>query len=155
MGDDVSRTFVSITRLRLRSWRFLPAFFLQTGSVIAQARKADGFGGGALLRDRQHTYWTLTLWQDQEGMRHYMTSGAHLKVMPRLMDWCDEASVVHWWQDHSNPPNWTEAERRMRSEGRISKVRNPSPDHAEMRFAAPRTSFSVPIPRGHKRGPAL
>ena len=152
MGDDVSDTFVSITRLRVRSWRFLPAFFLQTGSVIAQARKADGFGGGALLRDRQHTFWTLTLWQDQEGMRRYITSGAHLKVMPRLMDWCDEASVVHWWQANAAMPDWLEAERRMRAEGRISKVRNPSPDHAEMRFAAPRTTLSFPIPRGRNSG---
>ena len=155
MADDVSDTFVSITRLRVRSWRFLPAFFLQTGSVIAQARKADGFGGGALLRDRQHTFWTLTLWQDQEGMRRYMTSGAHLRVMPRLLDWCDEASVVHWWQTSAAMPDWLEAERRMRAEGRISKVRNPSPDHAEMRFAAPRTTLSFPIPRGRNSGHAI
>ena len=43
-------------------------------------------------------------------------------------------------------------ERRMRAEGRISKVRNPSPDHAEMRFAAPRTTLSFPIPRGRNSG---
>ncbi len=147
MGNDVSDRFVSITRLRVRSWRFLPAFFLHTGGVIAQARKAAGFGGGALLRDRQRTFWTMTLWHDEQGMRHFLTSGAHLKVMPRLLDWCDEASVVHWWQASADMPGWAEAERRMRAEGRISKVRNPSPDHAEMRFASPRTTLSVPIPQ--------
>lgn len=143
----MSKLFVSITRLRLRSWRFFPAFLLQTARTIAQARKSDGFGGRALLRDRQRTFWTMTLWQDEAAMRRFMTSGAHLKAMPHLLDWCDEASVVHWWQENAGPPGWHEVERRMRTEGRISKVRNPSPDHAEMRFRSPRTTMSVPIPR--------
>lgn len=145
MGDDVTKVFVSITRLRVRSWRFIPGFFVQTSGTIAQARKADGFAGGALLRDRQRTFWTMTLWQDEQGMRRFMTSGAHLKAMPRLLDWCDEASVVHWWQDNADLPGWDEAERRMRSEGRTSKVRHPSADHEGLRFRPPRTTLSLRI----------
>jgi hypothetical protein len=35
-----------------------------------------------------------------------------LEAMPRLADWADEASVVHWYQDHPARPDWTEAGRR-------------------------------------------
>ncbi|WP_299646173.1 hypothetical protein [uncultured Jannaschia sp.] len=52
--------------------------------------------------------------------------------MPKLARWCDQASVVHWTADAA--PDWAEAERRMRREGRPSKVRHPSPRHAELAF---------------------
>jgi len=52
--------------------------------------------------------------------------------MPKLLDWCDEASVDHWTQDIPVAPDWLEADRRMRTEGRPSKVRNPSPSHRDL-----------------------
>jgi hypothetical protein len=74
-----------------------------------------------------------------------MAGGAHLKAMPKLMEWCDEASVVHWTQEGSTPPSWEEADRRMRTQGRPSKVRYPSADHARLNVAAPRTTRAAPI----------
>ncbi len=78
-------------------------------------------------------------------MRRYMTAGAHKTAMAKLMNWCDEASVVHWEQSDSALPAWLEADRRMRAEGRASKVRHPSPQHATLTFAAPRLTRSGPI----------
>jgi hypothetical protein len=91
---------------------------------------------GALLPDARWTFWTLTLWDSAEAMRAYMTGGAHRKAMPKLAGWCDEASVVHWDQTDPALPAWPEAERRMRHEGRPSKVRYPSAAHASLDFAA-------------------
>ena len=138
-------TFVSITRLRLRSIRFLPRFALHSHRTVAQVRAADGFLGGALLNDRRLALWTTTLWRDAAAMKAYLVGGAHLKAMPRLLDWCDEASVVHWHQDDDRAPDWTEAAERMRHEGRPSKVRYPTPHHADLCFAAPRTTRSVAL----------
>ena len=132
--------FISITRLRVRSFRFLPLFALHTFSTLRQVRNSSGFQGGGLLADRRWTFWTMTAWDNQESMRAYMTGGAHKVVMPRLMDWCDEASVVHWVQPEAQLPTWTEADRRMRTEGRTSKVRNPSPQHANLRYREPRVT---------------
>ncbi|GGO97432.1 DUF3291 domain-containing protein [Stakelama pacifica] len=137
--------FVSITRLRVRSWRFMPAFFLHARRIIAQTGRAEGFVRGSLLRDRKLTFWTMTLWREQADMKRYMASGAHLKAMPRLSRWCDEASVVHWTQDDAAAPDWREADRRMREAGRPSKVRHPSADHQNLTYAAPRTSGAVAI----------
>lgn len=138
-------TFVSITRLRIRAWRFMPAFALHASRSNAQVRRADGFIGGSLLADRKRTFWTMTLWRDQADMRAYMKAGAHAAAMPRLFGWCDEASVVHWEQQDDAPPSWTEADRRMRGEGRASKVRHPGDAHRALAFDAPRTAYPVPL----------
>lgn len=51
---------VSITRLRVRSWRFLPLFFLRTFQAARQAAISEGNVAVAMLRDRENTFWTAT-----------------------------------------------------------------------------------------------
>src|SRR5437016_2945001 len=106
--------FVSVTRLRIRSVRFMPSFGLHAFRSRWQVRKAPGFVTGALLSDQCWTFWTMTVWESQESMRAFMTSGAHKLVMPHLLNWCDEASVVHWTQPEATLPSWTEADAHMR-----------------------------------------
>lgn len=137
--------FISITRLRIRALRFLPGFALHAVRTRNQVRAATGFLGGALLPDRDWTFWTLTAWTDEPSMRGYMLAGAHRRAMPRLVHWCDEASIVHWTQAEATLPSWAEADRRMRAEGRPSKLRHPSPQHATMTYRAPRLTGSGPI----------
>lgn len=138
--------FVSITRLRIRSWRFMPGFAIAAMRTRAQVSRAEGFLAGSLLPDRERTFWTMTMWRDQAAMRAYMTSGAHLKAMPKLMNWCNEASIVHWEQDDALLPDWTEADRRMRAEGRPSKVSLPSSRHRDLSYATADTARAVSIP---------
>ena len=137
--------FVSLTRLRLRSIRFVPIFFLDASRSQTQVKRAKGFLDGRLLPDRSWTFWTMTSWDSEASMRAYMTSGAHKKAMPKLMRWCDEASVAHWEQAEAELPTWTEADRRMRETGRASKVLYPSAEHAELRYREPRTTWGGPI----------
>lgn len=137
--------FISITRLRLRSVRFLPAFAFHTFQTLRQVKTAAGFRGGSLLPDRKWAFWTMTAWDSQASMRAYMTNGSHRTAMPLLLDWCDEASVAHWDQPDEALPSWTEADRRMRAEGRPSKVRRPGLHHADMSFRQPRTAMAGPI----------
>ncbi len=143
--------FISVTRLRVRSFRFLPLFVLYTFRSIRQVRQAPGFETGALLADRYWTFWTLTAWDTQESMRAYIVAGAHKAAMTHLMHWCDEASVAHWTQQGgmlpSVLPSWADADARMRATGRPSKVLHPSPQHASLHYRAPRTTASASIPR--------
>jgi hypothetical protein len=139
--------FVSLTRLRIRSVRFLPLFFLHILPTLRQVKKAPGFLHGALLPDRDWTYWTMTAWDTQESMRQYMTTGSHKAAMPHLLHWCDEASVAHWQQPEPALPSWTDADRRMREEGRVSKVRYPSAQHAGLRYRTPRTTGGTTLQR--------
>ena len=143
-GKD-NMPFISITRLRIRSVRFLPAFAMDFLRTRRQVGSASGFKGGAVLADRRWTFWTSTAWDNQESMRRYMMSGSHRTTMPRLLDWCDEASVVHWSQPDEGLPSWIDADKRMREGGRPSKVRNPSAEHADLSYRSPRTLFAGPI----------
>jgi heme-degrading monooxygenase HmoA len=136
---------VSLTRLRVRSWRFMPYFAIFMVRTRNQVVRAPGFVEGKLLADRKWTFWTMTAWENPESMRQYIVSGAHKEAMPKLLEWCDEASVAHWQQETSALPGWEEAARRMRSAGRISKVRHPGPHHADLSFAQPRTTGSAKI----------
>jgi hypothetical protein len=49
--------------------------------------------------------------------------------MHKLLEWCDEASVVHWLQAELEVPSWNEIHQRMQVEGRQSKVNHPSEAH--------------------------
>lgn len=130
--------FVSLTRLRIRSVRFMPMFAIHAVRSQRQVSKAAGSLKVALLPDRSFTFWTMTAWDSEESMRAFMISGAHKKAMPHLLHWCDEASVAHWTQEESTLPSWTEADKRMRETGRASKVNHPSPQHAGLEYRAPK-----------------
>jgi hypothetical protein len=126
---------VSITRLRVRSWRYLPSFFIQTVRIAFQARQANGNLAVRLLRDRQ-TYWTITIWSSDAAVKAFMHAAPHGPAMRSLLEWCDEASLARWTQD-AELPSWDEAHARLEREGRPSKVNHPSAAHAVHRFPAP------------------
>jgi hypothetical protein len=132
--------FASVTRLRVRSVRYLPAFLWNTFLAQRQVRRAAGLLGGRHLVDAHHTYWTLTVWESEKAMKAFRGSGSHGRVMPRLAEWCDEAAYAHWTPARASIPTWTEAYERLVAEGRLSRVEHPSRDHEARHFAAPRLS---------------
>src|SRR5215475_10786934 len=96
----------SVTRLKLRSWLTLPEFFVMATRSNGDAARTPGFRAGQLLVDRGNTFWTLTTWDDDEAVKRFMVSGAHAKVMPKLIVWCDEASLARWPHDEAALPSW-------------------------------------------------
>jgi hypothetical protein len=129
---------VSITRLRVRSFRYLPAFLLGSLRSAREAKNASGNLAVSVLSDAKLAFWTRSLWTDERSMRAFMFTPAHRSVMPKLLQWCDEAAVIHWLQETPEPPSWHEAHRRLQQEGRTSKVDHPS---------AAQVSFQIPPPK--------
>jgi hypothetical protein len=120
---------VSVTRLHLRSkWYWLP-FAIRSMRGAMQARRSGGFRGGALGNDEQGGNWTITQWADAAAMRAFRNAGAHMTAMPKLLDWCDEASFAHYECDDDELPTPSVAYQRLAA-GRISKVNHPSAQHA-------------------------
>ncbi len=128
--------FISVTRLRVRSWRFLPMFLTQSFRAAQQAQSAEGNLSVSVLRQRQNTYWTRTVWTSEAATKAFMLAGAHRGVMRKLLEWCDEAAIVHWTQESAAPPDWPEARDKMQAIGRTSKVNHPSEDHLAFRIPA-------------------
>ena len=122
---------VSVTRLRLRSPMYLIPFLRHAIPSFNQSTQAEGNLATTTRRTSGNAFWTLTVWENEASMRRYMTSGAHRKAMPKLAEWCDEASTAHWHQDSSDLPSWEEAEQRMMAQGRLHPVKQPSVTQAD------------------------
>lgn len=134
--------FISLTRLRVRSVRYLPSFLWQTLKVARQAERSSHFLGGRILREARNAFWTVTAWEDEAAMRGFRQKGAHGLVMPKLLEWCDEAAYVHWSQDSLELPDWQEAHRHLVQDGKLSKVYHPSPAQLAKQIAEPKPSRS-------------
>ena len=124
---------------RVRSWRYVPGFLIQTIRAARQAKPAAGSMWRSVLRDADRAFWTRTVWRDEAAMRAFMRSGVHRRIMARLAEWCDEAALVRWVQDASEPPSWVEAHRRLQEEGRRSRVSHPSEAQRRFEIRQPRT----------------
>lgn len=142
--------FVSATRLHLRSKLHLAPFSWHTLRSAGQAKRSPGFLRGCLGGDAQGGAWTLTLWESEAAMRAFRNSGAHMRAMPRLLNLCDEASFAHWQVEGDTLPTMEEAHERVRTAGRLSKVRRPSAAQAAG------ATVSAGVPKGQlqlkKRG---
>jgi hypothetical protein len=131
---------ISITRLRVRSRTYLPQFLWDTIKSVLQVQRSNGFLGGRLLVNAGYVFWTMTVWQDESAMNAYRTGGAHRQAMPKLLNWCDEAALVHWTQESSEIPSWQQAEQHMSEKGRLSKVNHPSATQAAQQIPGPQPS---------------
>ena len=125
--------FNSITRLRLRSFFTLPAFLREAQASAAQAGRSAGFISGALLVEGRMVFWTRTAWEGEDAMKAYRDAAAHRTVMPKLVDWCDEAAVAHW--EGEPVSDWDAIYARMAAEGRSSRVRRPTAAHMAKQFS--------------------
>ena len=131
---------VSVTRLRVRSLLFLPAFVLASTRIAKQARDAEGNLAVKLLRDRRNAFWTCTCWDSQASMKAFMLEAPHGETMRKLLNWCDEAALAHWDQESAEPPSWEEAHRNLLRRGRTSKVNHPSAAQKAFRIDPPKTN---------------
>jgi hypothetical protein len=119
---------MAVTRLRIRSYRFLVPFAWQAWRSFRQAKQAAGNFGAKVRRAEGLAFWTLTAWQDEAAMHAYRITRPHRDAMPKLLEWCDEAAVAHWYQASAELPGWETVERRLADSGRVSKVNHPSAD---------------------------
>ncbi|MBD1366665.1 hypothetical protein IDJ77_22830 [Mucilaginibacter sp. ZT4R22] len=68
--------FVSVTRLRVRSYRFLPSFLLANEGSVRLIKTIGGFVGGKELVDKNLTFWTVTVWESDAAMKVLDQRGA-------------------------------------------------------------------------------
>ena len=121
---------ISVTRLRVRSLRFLPGFIWYTWQSKRQLTGSPGFLAGSLSTAPALAFWTVSAWTDEAAMKQFRDTSWHKRAMPKLLDWCDEASVARFTQDTAALPDRNAILERMIAIGRTSKVRHPTAAHA-------------------------
>ena len=126
--------FVSVTRLRVKSIFFLIPFMRANEASVKEIKVSKGLLKGKELIDKKLTFWTVTIWENEESMKKFRGSIAHRNAMQQLPIWCNEASYHHWTQEDNEFPSWDTISKKLFSEGRLSKVRNPSNAQIENRF---------------------
>src|SRR4051794_36544972 len=109
---------ISVTRLQFPSLGMLLPFIVYSFEPQTQVKRSPSDTATAAMRDQHGGCRTRPVWRDVESMRAFMASGAHRQAMPKLLDWCDEAALVHWEQDTPTLPEWDEAHRRLVTQGR-------------------------------------
>lgn len=129
--------FISVTRLRVRSFIFLPKFFYENEASIRAIKKIESFLSGKELVDKNLTFWTVTLWKSDQAMKVFRNNNPHKRVMRKLPDWCDEASYAHWIQDEPVIPGWDIIYQKLLTEGKTTKVKFPSAQQAAMDYPSP------------------
>ncbi len=121
---------ISITRLHLRSLRYLPSFLWHVFTSIRQVTGSPGFLGGKLFVETSLAFWTMTQWANKQAMQSYRNSGAHKVAMPLLFRWCDEAALVTWeTQGPGDGLSWDDAHCKMIEKGHFVPVLRPSLMH--------------------------
>jgi hypothetical protein len=139
----------SITRLRLRSLFTLPAFARATRAIAEQCGASAGLINGAVLAEGRLVFWTRSAWESAAAMKAFRDDGVHREIMPKLMEWCDEASVVQWQGEAET--DWDAIYARMMEHGRLSRVKKPTPAHTAKQFSRMRR-WSPEQPILKKRG---
>ena len=118
--------FVAVTRLRVRSIFFLLSFMRANEASVKELKASKGLLKGKELIDKKLTFWTITLWEDEASMKEFRGSPSHRMAMQHLPKWCNEASYHHWVQEDNEFPSWNTISEKLFTEGKLSKVRNPS-----------------------------
>jgi hypothetical protein len=117
---------VSVTRLRLRSMRFFPAFFWYTRRSIRQAKRTPGNLGVKVRKTKGLVFWTLSMWRDDRAIRAFVPASPHREAVRKLPHWCDEAAFADWEQDTADWPSWETAGDNLPKRGRLVNVLYPS-----------------------------
>ena len=126
--------FVSVTRLRVKSLLYLIPFMRANEASVKELKGSKGLLKGKELIDKNLTFWTITLWEDEASMKIFWNSSSHRNAMQNLPNWCNEASYHHWVQDGVEFPDWCTVSEMLFTEGKISKVRTPSNAQIENKF---------------------
>lgn len=126
--------FVSVTRLRVKSILYLIPFMRANEASVKALKTSEGLIKGMELIDKKLTFWTMTIWEDEASMKGFRGSLAHREAMQHLPNWCNEASYHHWIQEDNEFPTWSTASEKLFTEGKLSKVRNPSKAQAANQF---------------------
>jgi hypothetical protein len=106
------------TFLPLKSWKYLISFQILSSRVLKQIKENEGAANYAVRANllKKH-FWTLSIWKDQNSLRHFITTEPHATAVKKFTEWAGEGSAFVEWSSTKNTIDWSEA---------FEKLQNPT-----------------------------
>lgn len=121
--------YLAITRLKLKSTRYIVPFFIHNERVVKQIRASEGFLKGKQLATPSLSMWTATLWTCEEALKTFYLSGEHRAVMSKISEWSSEAVSGHQQVDSNKLPSWDYVRTQLHQIGRFTHLQEHSFDY--------------------------
>lgn len=114
-AEPATEYVVMASRLPLRRFWKLPAFFRMTMAIRKQLAVSEGLIGYSLLaRPFAKEFLTLSAWRSQEDLNAFVRTLPHAKVMTDLRPHMAPTTFVFWRLPGSAlPPAWDDATARI------------------------------------------
>jgi quinol monooxygenase YgiN len=115
LNDPGPTTVVMASRFRLRRFRDVPRFFLDSMRIHRQVRGADGALGISLVaRPVRREFLTLSAWRDRAALMALVRTQPHASAMVRHRPAMAESTFTFWEVPADGlPVSWDEARRRL------------------------------------------
>lgn len=109
---------VNVTSIRLRSWWNFFALSYYAMHIVRQTKSQPGF---IKLKNTGFGYdhYTMSVWQDEESLRKFARTGAHLNAMKKSGALATEIRTYNFSAD--TMPNWKEVRQLLKENGKIFK----------------------------------
>ncbi len=113
---DPTRDYVVLaSRLPLARFRDIPMFLRATLAIRRQLARADGLlGYGLDARLLRRTFWTLSVWRDEDAVAAFARADPHEAHVARIRPRMNSTTFVTWdVQGARLPVTWTQARQRV------------------------------------------
>ena len=110
-----NRYLALISYLPLKHFRAIPNFFLFTSEIRRQLRTAPGLIGYSLdARPFARTFWTLSVWRDQQSLTDFVNQAPHNRIMQKLAPHLGKSQFAQWQVEAGEIPlDWRSAKARI------------------------------------------
>ncbi len=119
-------SYLSMTRLKLKSPRYLIRFWNYNEKIVRQMQTAEGFLQGKLLANYSLAMWTTTLWTSSEALKEFYLNGSHQEVIARISEWSSEAVHFSKYVSTKELPSWQQIGSELAHQGRFQELKQPS-----------------------------
>ena len=115
-ADPSAGAVLMASRFKLRRWRDVLPFFLDSMRIHRQVRSADGAYGVSLeAHPLRREFFTLSAWRDDAAVRALVAAEPHRSAMRKYRPAMAEAAFRFWSAPVAAlPPTWDEAKRHLR-----------------------------------------
>lgn len=111
---------INVTSIRLRSlWNYFPLTY-NAMHIVRQTRKQPGF---VRMKNTGFGYdhYTLSVWKDEDSMKVFARSGAHLTAMKKSAELAHEIRTFSY--EGEKLPTWREVRVLLSEKGKVLNFR--------------------------------